>query len=88
MEKESGERSQIKTLLPIQERQRGYAINSRESIEEIKKTATVSSIGRVEMYLKETIKRIFVKVMVKCTGSMAISIEGSGFQVFKMGLGL
>jgi len=40
----------------------------RVSIEEIKKTATENSIGRVEMSLKETINKIFVKVMVKCTG--------------------
>jgi hypothetical protein len=52
----------------IQERQREYAINLRVSIEEIKKTATENSIGRVEMSLKETINKIFVKVMVKCTG--------------------
>jgi hypothetical protein len=68
MEKENGERNQIKTLLMIQERQREYAINLRVSIDEIKKTATENSIGRVEMSLKETINRIFVKVMVKCTG--------------------
>jgi len=68
MEKENGERNQIKTLLMIQERQREYAINLRVSIDEIKKTAMENSIGRVEMSLKETIKRIIVKVMVKCTG--------------------
>jgi len=68
MEKENGERNQNKTLLMIQERQREYAINLRVSIDEIKKTATENSIGRVEMSLKETIKRIIVKVMVKCTG--------------------
>jgi hypothetical protein len=86
MEKESGERNQIKTLLMIQGKQREYAINLRVSIEEIKKTATESSIGRVEMSLKETIKSIFVRVMVKCTGSMAISIEVFGSTVYKMGL--
>lgn len=86
MEKESGERSQIKILSMIQERQREYAINLRASIEEIKKTATESSIGRVEMSLKETIKRTFVRVMVKCTGWMAIFIEVFGFKVSKMGL--
>ena len=68
MEKENGERNQIKILLMIQERQREYAINLRVSIDEIKKTAMENSIGRVEMSLKETIKRIIVKVMVKCTG--------------------
>ena len=88
MEKESGERSQIKTLLMIQGRQREYAINLRVSIEEIKKTATENSIGRVEMSLKETIKKIFVKVMVKCTGQMAIYIEDSGSKVYKMALDL
>jgi hypothetical protein len=86
MEKESGEKSRIKILSMIQERQREYAINLRASIEEIKKTATESSIGRVEMSSKETIKRIFVRVMVKCTGSMAISIEVFGSKVSKMGL--
>lgn len=70
----------------IQERQREYAINLRVSIEEIKKTATENSIGRVEMSLKETINKIFVKVMVKCTGQMAISIEDSGSKVYKMAL--
>ena len=71
-----------------QARRSEYAISSRESIEEIKKTATVSSIGRVEMYLKETIKKICVRVMVKCIGSTAISIEDSGYKVYKMELGL
>ena len=70
----------------IQERQREYAINLRVSIEEIKKTATENSIGRVEMSLKETINKIFVKVMVKCTGQMVISIEDSGSKVYKMAL--
>jgi hypothetical protein len=68
MERESGERSQNKTLLMTQEKQREYAINLKVSTEEIKKTAMENSIGRVEMSLKETIKRISVKVMVKCTG--------------------
>jgi hypothetical protein len=68
MEKENGERNQIKTLLMILERLREYAINLRVSIEEIKKTATENSIGRVETSLKEIIKRIYDKVMVKCTG--------------------
>lgn len=72
----------------IQARQSESAINLRVSIEEIKKTATESSIGKVEMSLKGTTKKIFARVMVKCTGSTAISIEDSGFKVYKMELGL
>ena len=69
-------------------RLREYAINLRASTAETRKTAMESSIGRVEMSIKEITKKTFAKDMVRCIGLTDTSIVGFGCQVFKMELDL
>jgi hypothetical protein len=57
---------------------------TRENINQIRKTDTVSSNGRVAILTKVTSSTILERVMEKCSGMMALAIMVSGNKTFRM----
>ena len=88
MAKANGVKRLIQTLVQHLHQLKEFAINSRESIEETRKTATVNSTGRVAIYTKVNTKMIYDRAMARCIGLMAIFIGDTGSKVSKTALDL
>ena len=57
----------------------------RVNIKMTRRTAKVSSIGQVVMFIKEDMRMTLDMDMEKCIGLMEVCIKGSGIKGFNMG---
>lgn len=83
MARASGERSKRRIRQAIH-RICVFAINSKVSIVEIRKTAMENSIGRVGTFTRVTISMIRDRAMARCIGLTATFTEVTGCRACRM----